>query len=278
MLSLNNLRIIFTSHGLQHSHQLWMNKACLSKVSSYVTLNNCLTFNSNKGTRQRNSLRLLKERELKYTTIISSQRLFSTTHVKQNCWNCSQPIEETPAFFCLSCNVLQPPDESASFFQIMDCDQTFAINTEKLQKRYLHLQRSLHPDNFSQKKAKEQEFSEHQSALVNKAYRTLLKPLSRGLYMLELQSMHLEEGTDPGADPQLLLELMEMNEALQEARSPEDVHPIGQATKERLKDLTEQIDTSMRKGELQTAKELLSQMKYFANIEDKVKEKLSELM
>ena len=36
---------------------------------------------------------------------------------------------------------------------------------------------------------KEQEYSEKQSALVNKAYRTLQKPLSRGLYMVSQRNL-----------------------------------------------------------------------------------------
>lgn len=226
---------------------------------------------------------LFKDREAMFRhTHLDASRVYcsaqaSTTH----CWSCKQPLEggeQTPAFFCLSCKVVQPPSEDMSYFKIMACDQTFTLDTQQLQKRYLHLQRSLHPDNFSQKTLKEQEYSEQQSALVNKAYRTLQKPLSRGLYMLELEGMHIEEGTDPGADAQFLLELMEINEAVDEAQSAEDASSIGESIKVKLKDLTKQIDTALREGELQVAKALLVQMKYFANIEDKVKEKLSELM
>lgn len=90
--------------------------------------------------------------------------------------------------------------------------------------------------------------------------------------------MGIEEGTDAGADPLFLMELMEINQALDEARSKEESAKIGASMKEKLKDLTEQIDASLHKGELQAAKALLAQMKYFANIEEKVKEKLSELM
>uniref|UniRef100_A0A3B4VJC0 HscB mitochondrial iron-sulfur cluster cochaperone n=1 Tax=Seriola dumerili TaxID=41447 RepID=A0A3B4VJC0_SERDU len=157
-------------------------------------------------------------------------------------------------------------------------DYTFALDTKKLQKRYLQLQRSLHPDNFSQKSVKEQEYSESQSSLVNKAYKTLRKPLSRGLYMLELEGMSIEEGTDSGADAEFLMELMEINEALDEAQTPEETNKIAQDTKGKLADLTERTDAALRKGELQTAKALLAQMKYHANIEEKVKEKLSQFM
>ncbi|MED6266892.1 hypothetical protein CHARACLAT_006625, partial [Characodon lateralis] len=46
----------------------------------------------------------------------------------------------------------------------------------------------------------------------------------------------------------------------------------------KLADLTEQIDAALHEGELDTAKELLTQMKYYANIEEKVKAKLSDFM
>ena len=43
--------------------------------------------------------------------------------------------------------------------------------------------------------------------------------------------MHLEEGTDSGADSGFLMELMEINEALDEAQTPEEANKIGSDTK-----------------------------------------------
>ncbi|XP_032434583.1 iron-sulfur cluster co-chaperone protein HscB [Xiphophorus hellerii] len=212
------------------------------------------------------------------TNKVFSSRSYSTSEAKLNCWNCKQLLDRTPSFFCDSCKAIQPPEEGASYFRILDCDYTFTLDTHKLQKRYLQLQRTLHPDNFSQKSVKEQEYSESQSALVSKAYKTLLKPLSRGLYMLELEGMHLKEGTDSVAESHFLMELMEINEALEEAQTPEEVNKIGQDTKGKLADLTELIDAALHEGKLDTAKELLTQMKYYASIEEKVKAKLSDFM
>ncbi|KAL2092273.1 hypothetical protein ACEWY4_012071 [Coilia grayii] len=207
---------------------------------------------------------------VKYLHLMTRRRCASS--VRRKCWSCGT---SAPSFFCPACKVVQPPAK-ISYFEIMDCDQTFTLDTQRLQRTYLQLQRSLHPDNFSQKTLTEQAHSAEQSALVNKAYRTLLKPLSRGLYMLELKGMHLEEGADIAADPRLLMEVMEINESLAEARSEEEVNSIGRSMRERLKELTEQINTTLKEGDLQSAKGLLAQMKYFANIEEKVKSKLSQ--
>uniref|UniRef100_A0AAY4BPD9 Iron-sulfur cluster co-chaperone protein HscB n=1 Tax=Denticeps clupeoides TaxID=299321 RepID=A0AAY4BPD9_9TELE len=194
---------------------------------------------------------------------------------RRACWSCGSPA---PSFLCPSCRAVQPPDAAASYFQIMDCEQSFALDTQKLQRTYMQLQRSLHPDNFSQRTLKEQEFSADQSALVNTAYRTLLKPLSRGLYMLQLRGEHLAEGTDSTAEPGFLLEVMAINETLAETRSRREMESIGHSVGERMKALTEHINTALNKGDLQTSKTLLAQMKYFANIEEKIKEKMIECL
>ncbi|TRY96690.1 hypothetical protein DNTS_005940 [Danionella cerebrum] len=198
---------------------------------------------------------------------------FSTLEVNRLCWKCGS---SAGLFFCSICNIIQPPDNKANYFDILKCDQMFSLDAQRLQQRYLELQRSLHPDSFSQKSLKEQQYSEEQSALVNKAYRTLQKPLSRAVYMLELRGVFLEEGTDATADPAFLQQVMELNESLAETQSPEEIRAIGSSVKEKLKDLTAQMNLSLNKGDLHSAKVVLNQMKYFTNIQEKVKERSTE--
>ncbi|XP_051924767.1 iron-sulfur cluster co-chaperone protein HscB isoform X1 [Hippocampus zosterae] len=278
MVSLSILRTVGSFRTLSLSSRLVTSEPDVFKA--VICPASCSVVGLAKDTWSSRSLRAIgKQRQLACNLRnVTTIRRCSTYNVPSNCWKCKEPFDTSPTFFCPSCKVVQPPNEAVSFFSIMDCEDTFALDMHKLQKRYLQLQRSLHPDNFSQKSAEEQEYSAHQSAHVNKAYTTLLKPLSRGLYLLELKGMRIDEGTDSGADAEFLQELMEINEALEQARTPEETDKISQDTKWKLKGLTAKIDDTLRAGELQAAKELLAQMKYFSNIEEKVKEKLSGFM
>ncbi|XP_023369015.1 iron-sulfur cluster co-chaperone protein HscB, mitochondrial [Otolemur garnettii] len=102
------------------------------------------------------------------------------------CWNCGSPggPGRGDRFFCPQCRALQPPDPSRDYFSLMDCNRSFRVDTTKLQHRYQQLQRLVHPDFFSQRSQTEKNFSEKHSTLVNDAYKTLLAPLSRGLYLV----------------------------------------------------------------------------------------------
>lgn len=51
------------------------------------------------------------------------------------------------------------------------------------------------------------------------------------MFQLELEGMRIDEGTDSEAGPEFLMELMEINEALDEAQTPEEANKIGRDMK-----------------------------------------------
>jgi len=123
----------------------------------------------------------------------------------------------------------------------MDCNRAFRVDTAKLQTRYQELQRLVHPDFFSQRSQTEKDFSEKHSTLVNDAYKTLLAPLSRGLYLLKLHGLETPEGTDDEMDRQFLMEIMEINEKLAEAQSEAAIKEIESIVRAKQKELTDNV-------------------------------------
>ncbi|XP_048198681.1 iron-sulfur cluster co-chaperone protein HscB isoform X2 [Perognathus longimembris pacificus] len=188
------------------------------------------------------------------------RRLLSSNAASQagtnwaRCWHCGDP-GRGDGFFCPRCRALQPPDPTRDYFSLMDCNRSFKVDTTKLQQRYQQLQRLIHPDFFSQRSQIEKDFSEKHSTLVNDAYKTLLAPLSRGLYLLKLHGIEIPEGTDCEIDSQFLMEIMEINEKLAEAQS---------------EDAVAEVESTVQ-DDFEKAKEILTKMKYFSNIEEKVK-------
>ncbi|KAM6155406.1 iron-sulfur cluster co-chaperone protein HscB isoform 2-T2 [Rhynchocyon petersi] len=171
------------------------------------------------------------------------------------CWNCGGGPEGPvlgDMFFCPQCRALQPPDPTRDYYSIMDCNRSFRVDTMKLQQRYQQLQRLVHPDFFSQKSQTEKDFSEKHSTLVNDAYKTLLAPLSRGLYLLKLRGIEIPEGTDSEMDKQFLMEIMEFNEKLAEAQSEADMKEIEAIIKVKQKECTEDASQAFEQGPKQS--------------------------
>lgn len=148
---------------------------------------------------------------------------------------------------------------------------SFTVDLEHLKETYKQLQRILHPDRFTTKTAIEQDYSAQQSALVNKAYTTLLKPYPRGLYMLHLHGLAIDEKDNTGTDLEFLEQMMKINEEIYE------MEPSSQRLKE-IRDLNihylqtciKEVETFFSEGNYSGAKEGLARMKYFVNIEEEL--------
>ncbi|NXL51014.1 HSC20 protein, partial [Podilymbus podiceps] len=149
--------------------------------------------------------------------------------------------------FCSGCRALQPPGHRPDLFRLMDCDRSFRIDAQQLQRRFRSLQRAVHPDRFGQRPPKEQHYSEQHSSLINKAYQTLLNPLSRGLYLLELNGIELAQETDCDADSVFLMEIMEINEKLAEPKNDDVLEEIETLIKVKQEELTKEVTAAFER-------------------------------
>ena len=64
-------------------------------------------------------------------------------------------------------------------FALFDLPVAFQVDSALLNERYLALQKSLHPDNFSAASAQEQRLAMQKSAEINDALRILKDPITR---------------------------------------------------------------------------------------------------
>nr|CAD7413506.1 unnamed protein product [Timema poppensis] len=184
-------------------------------------------------------------RENPRSTVPNTFRRFKFDGNPLQCWNC-RSRDAAKQLFCSRCKVLQRPEHSSTYFDIIGVAQTYNVSLSELTSRYRKLQSSLHPDRFSNSSEvyqssvlvsqEEKRISEDYSALVNAAYSTLLHPMKRGLYMLQLRGVSLEEG-EIQTSPLLLIEVMERNEELAEARDEASVKRIAVNNKQRLDQL-----------------------------------------
>ncbi|MBL0942451.1 MAG: Fe-S protein assembly co-chaperone HscB [Alphaproteobacteria bacterium] len=137
--------------------------------------------------------------------------------LQEQCWSCKDVIKIT-ALLCPTCHKIQPLREMNEF-QRLDLETSFELDLVHLEKQYFQLQRKLHPDNFVGASALEKDFSRLHSAAVNHSYIILKDPLKRAECFLQIQGFSLSDKNIGLEDANLLMEIMEMREAIDVASS-----------------------------------------------------------
>jgi molecular chaperone HscB len=112
--------------------------------------------------------------------------------------------------------------ERLDHFALFDLPRKLWIEMAGLEQKFLQLSWKLHPDNFVNAPADEQERSLKRSSEVNDAYRVLRDPVARVEYLLEIEGARKEGEHKQQAPPELLEEVFELNESLDELREAEE--------------------------------------------------------
>jgi Fe-S protein assembly co-chaperone HscB len=146
------------------------------------------------------------------------------------CWSCEKNAGD--GMLCEGCGAVQPPDRSADYFRVFDLPRKFDLDVVDLERRYKEMTKVLHPDRFARADGRARRASLERSVQLNLAWRTLSQPVSRAEYLLSLEGIEVGEpagskssddsrATQP-VDTALLVEVMELREALAEARARGD--------------------------------------------------------
>ena len=128
------------------------------------------------------------------------------------------------------------------YFEVFGLPRKLRIDPEALQRSFYELSRRHHPDFHQGAGAEAQARGLEASALVNRAYRALRDPLARVEYLIALEEgRELREETTAKAKvpTDLLAEMLEVQEALEEAKASEPTEEMAAQLREERQRLQE---------------------------------------
>ncbi|KIS66530.1 J-type chaperone JAC1 [Mycosarcoma maydis] len=197
----------------------------------------------------------------------------------KSCPNCSHP-QPLESLCCPECNTLQPLPSDIDFYKAMDLDLAsvpsggWQVDVSALKRAWRLKMAVTHPDRMVGRSDKEQQIGAQQSALINRAYETLLHPLSRAFYLLERHGACEPSESDSLEDPELLMEVMELRERLEEAGSEQEAAEVRADNAKLLEATVKKLNEAFGQTppDLETAREASVQLRYWTNIEKAARE------
>lgn len=131
-----------------------------------------------------------------------------------------------------------------NYFELLGLPVSFEVDSGLLNDNYRKIQKSIHPDNFSNASAMERRLSVQKAAQVNDAFHTLKTPLKRAIYLLSLSGIELNEN-DNSLAPEFLMQQIELRESLAAVSSAvqpmDSLDAISNDVKSRISTISEQL-------------------------------------
>ncbi|KAJ1764891.1 molecular chaperone, partial [Coemansia sp. RSA 1843] len=191
-----------------------------------------------------------------------------TSTAKKTCWSCGTETD-LPNVLCenTQCRVIQPVGKGVTYHDVLLDGQhsSFDVDVSQLRRNFLRLQQLVHPDSFSQMGDTERKLAEIQSSWVNHAYATLKDPLLRAFYMLELKDQGIGE-EDQITDPALLMEIMELREEIETAKTDKHIAVIKERNDAKIVEITKSLSAAFGAKDYGSAKQLTHHLQYLRRV------------
>lgn len=154
-----------------------------------------------------------------------------------------------------------------NFFQLLKLEVNFAIDEKLLEKNYLSLQRTYHPDLFINKQTEKLKALE-MTMLINKAYEVIKSPLKRAEYLLSLQGIIVNSDGNDTIKPsiELLEKVMADKEALYEIENAEQLKQFENIISSEKDKLVEELTELLAANDFTNAAQDTIKLRYLEKI------------
>jgi molecular chaperone HscB len=105
------------------------------------------------------------------------------------------------------------------YFRLLNVPQQFTINLNVAKDAFMQWQKQTHPDRFSLSDATQQRLAMQVSTHINQGWQTLKHPLSRAIYLLQLQGVDCQMETNTAMSRTFLQQQMAWRETLFEIKA-----------------------------------------------------------
>lgn len=166
-------------------------------------------------------------------------------------------------------------------FALFDLPVQFQVNFDEVSARYLALQKSLHPDNYSASSAQEQRLAVQKSAEINDALHILKDPILRAEAIIHIHTGEQQDIEQKSTrDMMFLMQQMEWRETLENietAKNEEDLTAFTNDIVTEEKVILAQLETALNTQQWAEALVINDKLRFIKKLQveiERVEEKL----
>ncbi len=156
------------------------------------------------------------------------------------------------------------------YFALFDLQVGYDLDESKLDGSYHQLQLEHHPDKFSGEDEASKIRAVQLTSVINDAYETLKSPLKRAAYLLALEGLDTEKVSQADLDMEVLMEQMQMREALAELpkdpSSLPELDKLKQQAEGKLAQKKSDLSDCFRHSNFTLAKKIFHEMQFLAKL------------
>lgn len=170
---------------------------------------------------------------------------------------------------------------SSNFFELFELPVSYEVDLNHVQKKYMALQKQVHPDKFANASDAEKRLSMQQTSWINEAQTTLRDPVLRATYLLKLKGTDINLENETTMDAAFLMQQLEMRERLEHIKKEDDplaeLDAMAKELKTSTQDMMASFSASYEGEQIDDAREWIRKLQFMQKAKKEIDSMSAEI-